>query len=260
MGLFDKLQELSTPKGNIPPVPESNVPPSPADWDKGWEKPTGTLCEICQAPQYDTPGGVCCKNGHGGANSIVVDASNFEGSVLDRLRALGDQKQINPPPPSIVPADVSQPSPEVPSVEGAVCPTCGKAFKHLSRHKCHGTSSPEPTENNFKSPEVLWKEATENNGFILILDALFEKGYSNIILFSDVIVPLAVAVAKENNQPHWGAIDYGKGGPLLAAKLEKWLIQTQPKGVVLADSSTPEVRAVKEVLKKAAMIIIQGVR
>jgi len=27
----------------------------------------GTLCSDCGLPQYDTPGGACCNNGHGGA-------------------------------------------------------------------------------------------------------------------------------------------------------------------------------------------------
>jgi hypothetical protein len=29
--------------------------------------PLGTLCSDCGLPQYDTPGGACCNNGHGGA-------------------------------------------------------------------------------------------------------------------------------------------------------------------------------------------------
>jgi hypothetical protein len=67
-------------------------------------------------------------------------------------------------------------------------------------------------------------------------------------------------VAAENKVEHWGAVDYGRGGPLLAAKLEKWLTSTKPQGIILADSSTPELRAVKEVLKRAAKVVIQGVR
>jgi hypothetical protein len=81
-----------------------------------------------------------------------------------------------------------------------------------------------------------------------------------VVLFTDIVAPLAAAVAKENNQEHWGAVEFGRGGPLLAAKLEKWLVATSPAGVILADSNTPELRAVKEVLKKYAKVIIQGVR
>jgi hypothetical protein len=99
----------------------------------------------------------------------------------------------------------------------------------------------------------------------LIFDALFERGvawpgWGVVVLFTDIVAPLAAAVAKENNQEHWGAVEFGRGGPLLAAKLEKWLVATSPAGVILADSNTPELRAVKEVLKKYAKVIIQGVR
>lgn len=28
---------------------------------------TGKMCSVCGFAQYDTPGGPCCENGHGGA-------------------------------------------------------------------------------------------------------------------------------------------------------------------------------------------------
>lgn len=33
--------------------------------------PLGTLCSICRLPQFDTPGGPCCGNGHGGAEPLL---------------------------------------------------------------------------------------------------------------------------------------------------------------------------------------------
>lgn len=30
-------------------------------------KPTGTLCSVCNEPQFTTPHGEVCENGHGGA-------------------------------------------------------------------------------------------------------------------------------------------------------------------------------------------------
>jgi hypothetical protein len=30
----------------------------------------GLLCPECGTPQYDTPGGACCKNGHGGLQGV----------------------------------------------------------------------------------------------------------------------------------------------------------------------------------------------
>jgi hypothetical protein len=32
--------------------------------------PAGTLCSVCRTPQFNTPGGLSCNNGHGGAPSL----------------------------------------------------------------------------------------------------------------------------------------------------------------------------------------------
>jgi len=34
---------------------------------------TGTRCSVCGEEQYDTPSGVTCPNGHGGADSVFWD-------------------------------------------------------------------------------------------------------------------------------------------------------------------------------------------
>ena len=34
----------------------------------------GTLCSVCRLPQFDTPGGPCCENGHGGADPLDAPA------------------------------------------------------------------------------------------------------------------------------------------------------------------------------------------
>ncbi len=33
----------------------------------------GTNCSVCGASQFDSPSGITCSNGHGGADSIVQD-------------------------------------------------------------------------------------------------------------------------------------------------------------------------------------------
>lgn len=33
----------------------------------------GSLCTICHAPQFNTPSGITCPNGHGGAEGYVVN-------------------------------------------------------------------------------------------------------------------------------------------------------------------------------------------
>lgn len=32
--------------------------------------PTGLYCPECRSPQFDTPGGACCENGHGGLEGV----------------------------------------------------------------------------------------------------------------------------------------------------------------------------------------------
>lgn len=33
-----------------------------------------TVCSVCGEPQYDTPSGTVCKNGHGGCRGISLEA------------------------------------------------------------------------------------------------------------------------------------------------------------------------------------------
>ena len=48
----------------IPPLP---VPP-PTEWQSEVTHPeTGDLCSVCMKPQFSSPSGVTCENGHGGA-------------------------------------------------------------------------------------------------------------------------------------------------------------------------------------------------
>lgn len=200
-------------------------------------------------------------------------------SIMDKLRALGDEQQVNPPTPPAEPApEVAPEAPPAvaePEGEGVACPTCGKVFKHLSRHKCKGPDESKPTtalartlfSSDLESASVstpapeLPKFESGKTSLTVMFDALFEKSDGPApLLLGDILVPLAAAVAKENGQPHWSAVDYGKGAGFLAAKLQQWLVQTSFAGTILVDSSTPEARAVKEVLRRAAGTIIQGVR
>ncbi|YP_010684639.1 hypothetical protein PQZ67_gp68 [Escherichia phage ZCEC13] len=49
----------------IPPLP---VPPPTDDWKSEVTHPeTGDLCSVCMKPQFSSPSGVTCENGHGGA-------------------------------------------------------------------------------------------------------------------------------------------------------------------------------------------------
>ncbi|QHJ81449.1 MAG: hypothetical protein [Bacteriophage sp.] len=49
----------------IPPLP---VPPPTNDWKSEVTHPeNGDLCSVCMKPQFSSPSGVTCENGHGGA-------------------------------------------------------------------------------------------------------------------------------------------------------------------------------------------------
>jgi hypothetical protein len=37
-------------------------------------KPNGLLCSICRKPQFETPGGETCENGHGGADGVPIES------------------------------------------------------------------------------------------------------------------------------------------------------------------------------------------
>ena len=269
MSLFDKLQKLSSS-----PNPEEQCTNEELK-RHGSEQPTqadttlsGTSCSVCGAPQYVTPGGPCCKNGHGGDDPMKSESCVPNGSILDRLRALGDQKQINPPPVPVSEAPGSEGETEGHTIcidaPANVCPTCGKVFKHLSRHKCKGPETPAeattPSEAEPVAP-TLPKLEGGTTRLVVLFDALYEKcADSDPILLSDILAPLAAAVAKENGQLHWSTVDYAKGGGLLAAKLQHWLVSSSFCGTILVDSSTPEARAVKEVLRRMATVVIKGVQ
>lgn len=41
------------------------------------------LCADCGKPQFETPSGIVCENGHGGAASIETEAEYVDGQRLD---------------------------------------------------------------------------------------------------------------------------------------------------------------------------------
>lgn len=49
---------------------EKDLPPALEDLPL-----TGTKCSVCKEPQYQTPSGDTCKNGHGGAPALVEETS-----------------------------------------------------------------------------------------------------------------------------------------------------------------------------------------
>ena len=68
--------------------------------------------------------------------------------VLDDLKKIGDEAGVNPPPDEEdgAPPPLVVEHEEVKKEEGpgGTCPTCGKFFKHLSRHKCKAAEGRDP--------------------------------------------------------------------------------------------------------------------
>lgn len=54
-----RVERWSSKTGKRPPdLPPDQYPPN------------GLLCSVCRMPQYETNGGACCINGHGGVQGV----------------------------------------------------------------------------------------------------------------------------------------------------------------------------------------------
>lgn len=67
---------------------ESNIKHGWADTEDDKKRPTKLLCSICKKPQFETPSGLVCEEGHGGADSIEPEEKAM-GRVKELL--LGDR-------------------------------------------------------------------------------------------------------------------------------------------------------------------------
>jgi hypothetical protein len=96
------------------------------DLDGEEEEYTGTLCSVCGEPQYESPSGVVCENGHGGVLAKEVDQE--EPALDDLLGELEgeDEEEGEIKDEEILPGTVSEeevdeyleldpPKPEAPS-------------------------------------------------------------------------------------------------------------------------------------------------
>ena len=105
-------------------------------------------------------------------------------------------------------------------------------------------------------------EVIPEPGIELFIDAIelhnsVDTDFSYLIEF---LKPVTDAIEKENNVEHWSLIDYGKGCGILTTRLERYIKKEKPAGIVYLDSSTKEGQACKEVLKRHARRVVQGVR
>lgn len=234
--------------------------------------------------------------------------AEMPGAVIrEKLRQLGSRKLVNPPPADLFaeeqekPAPEAEQSPELPADEdpfieepaGDVCPTCGKAFKVLAKHKCktaseivpkavhqeadgdtqyptsalseepHSTKVPSniPSENSCPVDKkiIAAMDGNDAQSFILLIDCV---PLNRMFTYAqELAAPVIEAICKENKVEHWSSCEYGTGAGKLQARFENMLGQLKafPPCIVINTQSI-EAKALIDPLIKYAAIVFRGVR
>ncbi|KKM71139.1 hypothetical protein LCGC14_1433630 [marine sediment metagenome] len=101
-------------------------------------------------------------------------------------------------------------------------------------------------------------------GLVVMFGCVFEKNQTlanGVYHLVDLLTEPMEAVCLQNDVPHWSAVEFGKGPGMLSAVLDEWWDEKGPKeGVIIADPSTAECRAVKETLRRRADVVIRSVQ
>lgn len=213
--------------------------------------------------------------------------------LLARLQQMSAKKGVNPPEgnggetgesvsPSVpvetvpVPAETTKAAPAK-KPAGGVCPGCGKEFKVLRMHKCKAAeTAPEIAATEQEAKDLLNKSAVAENasdmatnpgkvaateGIMLLIDCAIRKSTGGAIInLTDWVAPIAQIVASDNGLEHFGLVDFAKGGPMLAAKVDRYLTERPQNGTILMDGGSLEGRALRDVMIRHATIVIQGTR
>jgi hypothetical protein len=189
-----------------------------------------------------------------------------------------EEKGVNPPP------------------VGQECPTCGKVFKRLAKHKCKSVALKETCQRNdtqsrhVKEPEKendqsdIEKESSRKNDqplsqneskhrndqtnqtketlprIDLYVNILMEKGSMNAVPLTEFLRPVTDAICKENEVDHWRNLPFGKAKGTLAVRTERFL-KLQKKSInIYVPPFCLEWEAVADVLRMYATNIFVGVR
>lgn len=226
--------------------------------------------------------------------NIEKKAESSEHPIIDKLENIPDNKEVNPPATEHPHVQTPSTEPDAPepqlSPKSGTCPNCKKEFKHLSRHKCKKVETPEETKiieegielvdpplessttltigdtatsgkGEFKVGGEYVQNTDDDIGIYLYIDSLCIVGPELPIEYLiDFIKPVTDLIEKENNVEHWGMIEFGKGEGQLSRRLERYIEAEKPACIVYCDSSTKEGRACKEVLKRHAVFVVQGIR
>jgi hypothetical protein len=224
----------------------------------------------------------CADPVKGSAHQTRKRGNQMSESFLKKLERLKAEASADPspvnPPVEMNPNNLPPPVTEVPAEPaGEACPGCGKTYKRLATHlkACPQLTKAEPvpqtTAQTTAQPTAQVRTEPQTtaqapaDGFVAIFDALFYKNETlanQVQRLEDVVKPFADQVALENQKRHWGEVEYAKGPPQLAAKLEAWLASQNGafRGVLLCDSHMAETRACREVVIRRASVVICGNR
>lgn len=137
-GLFDKLKKMQK-ENQEAPVAESVTPEQIAENSK--DDPTGTT------PTLDTLEQCACGAHLSGECHECNTSTSGDPSVMQRLQAIGDQRQVNPPteseaepvPKHFAYLEKNQPEEtkdEKTSKAGTQCPYCQGTYAVIKRHRC----------------------------------------------------------------------------------------------------------------------------
>lgn len=220
----------------VPAETASSKPPAPERPPAEEKKPL--IREVC---------GICGKKTR---TLSTHRCKGKDGTGTTRGKKILHSPALPPEPSETPPTDAHEPA-QTPEVEASVpCPT--------SEEKGQEKPSEPPTEGKDEGK----KEEASGPLFDVVFDALFEKADGlGLVRLETILDQIEKDLAKETKVPHWTLIEYNKGPGMLAALFEYWIKKVPPRGiVVLADSSSAGTRAVKDILRRYARTVIQGVR
>lgn len=101
--------------------------------------------------------------------------------------------------------------------------------------------------------------AAPADGLVVMFDVVVTKGTPTGVTLHEVIAPLLADINEQNDVMHYTHIDFGKGRGILVKLLDDYLAEGGFKGTILADSTSPETIAVKDILFKHATSVVQGI-
>lgn len=121
------------------------------------------------------------------------------------------------------------------------------------------TSAPSPTFADMAAE----KKSNGSDGFVVMFDCHFRKrphGFNGLVNLAEYVEPVAQQIAKAEGVEHFGLMEFGKGAPMLAAKVDTLMRKSPPQGIILVDSYSLYGKALKDVLIRHAQTAVQALK